>query len=213
MCQTEFMRSHKPLRMTVGNLKGGTGKTTLSMLCAFALHESGHAAGIHVFDADSTNASAKTWAQAAGCDWPENIVVKRQIHGLSQALRAVPFDHHFIVDTGPSDLKSLEEAITQSDILVIPMSPSRLELARLRATATVAAPVAMRQKLAVLVVLNRVPARSKIAAEFRQTIGDTLGLPVAQNVIPVKSAIAAAAHGPPIVFPEFVDLLDEIKEL
>ncbi|MFK0160814.1 ParA family protein [Streptomyces sp. NPDC090493] len=124
--------------IVVGMLKGGTGKTTsawfIGLYYAVVL-------GIPtlLLDADATSQSAYDWfkvAQAAGFEIPENLVVERYpfddiaeyIHAKRAEFGAI------VVDAGGGSARIFHEAVTEANLLLVPVAPTKIERRKLVAT-------------------------------------------------------------------------------
>lgn len=121
--------------IAITNLKGGTGKTTSSILLAEALHRIGRK--VVVFDADP-QASASIWAADAHEEaHPLNFDV---LPANVQSIKAGISDHDTIVvvDCPPGMPAVIEAAITAADVVLIPVSPSGIEVSRMWDTIEVA---------------------------------------------------------------------------
>lgn len=62
------------MKITIGNIKGGVGKTTSAVYLALGLSRSGRTL---LVDADPEQASAFGWWEAAGESWPDACSVER----------------------------------------------------------------------------------------------------------------------------------------
>ena len=121
--------------IAITNLKGGTGKTTSSILLAEALHRVGKR--VVVMDADP-QASASIWAADAAEDGaglnfdvqPANV----------QSIKTGVTDPEVIaiVDCPPVMPQIIEAAINAADHVIIPVSPSGIEVSRMWDTIDVA---------------------------------------------------------------------------
>ena len=128
------------VRITVGNLKGGVAKSTTSIYLACGLASAG--GRVLLVDADGTNASALDWSSNAE-EWPTTVVVVPwPVEDLARRVRAVAGDYdHVVVDTGPEQSVLLRQALMVTDELVVPVSPSPMELRKLGHTFGAAAEV------------------------------------------------------------------------
>jgi chromosome partitioning protein len=116
------------VRLTCGNLKGGVGKTTSAAFLACGLARSG---SVLLVDADPYG-SLHEWGQADGFPaeviaWPVKDLARR-VQGIAGS-----FDH-VVIDTGPNHEAMLRQALAVTDVLVIPYSPTLMDVERLSAT-------------------------------------------------------------------------------
>src|SRR3954447_10438359 len=107
------------MRLTVGALKGGTGKTTTAVLVALQLAEDG--TPTILVDRDHQG-SATTWRRMAGDAWPEHLSVEPWADSLP-----IPrfWGGHVIADTGPGDPVRLRTALEHCDTALVPIGSRR----------------------------------------------------------------------------------------
>mgnify|MGYP002754158123 FL=1 len=121
--------------IAITNLKGGTGKTTSSILLAEALYRLGQK--VIVFDADP-QASASIWAADAqeGAGPLHFDVVPANVQSIKAGV--ADRDTVVIVDCPPGMPTVIEAAINAADVILIPVSPSGIEVSRMWDTIEVA---------------------------------------------------------------------------
>jgi len=124
--------------IVVGMLKGGTGKTTSAWFIALY-----YAVVLKVptllLDADATSQSAYDWfkvAKAAGWDIPTNLEVDRYIYSdLAEHIQAKRAQFGaIVVDVGGGNAQMFHEAVTEANLLLVPVAPTRIERRKLAAT-------------------------------------------------------------------------------
>lgn len=201
------------VRLVVGHLKGGTGKTTSAVLLALALAWSGRR--VLLVDADGSNSSTYTWRDMAGDAWPENVrVVRWDTIDLPRLVR--DSEHLFddlVIDTG-NDERMLRVALQVANVLVLPVGPQKAEIAKLQSTIDVAAEVAAtRQDLHLGILFTRAPARSTNAAALRGHLVDERGLPVFDVSIPSLLKYSDAFGEVPRSLGAYGPLLTEIQQM
>ena len=117
------------MRITICNVKGGTGKTTSAIMLAAAAHAAGQTA--RVLDADPQG-SASDWAaiaEDASDPLPFDVV---PVNARSLARRSsVPEVDWEIVDCPPGMPAVINAAIDTADAVIIPTCPSGIEVARM----------------------------------------------------------------------------------
>ncbi|MEH8108861.1 ParA family protein [Gallibacterium anatis] len=108
--------------ITVYNLKGGCGKTTISILTAQILNKKGYR--VALLDSNQEQKSTANWAEHSQMDIPcfmiENQLTKEDIEGLKQ-------EYDFaIIDGTPTATEYSQKIIELSDIVIVPVQPSQL---------------------------------------------------------------------------------------
>lgn len=162
----------------VGN-KGGAGKTTLAVNIASLL---GRSAKTALFDADPQGSSLQ-WRAIA--EDPDGLPVVDAIGDLRDTLarRGGQFEH-VLIDCPPSvDAVQTLEALCLSDLALIPVQPSPLDL-----WATVHIDHAIEQTrqvnpgLAAYLVINQLEPWTRLSRLVRRGVAE-LGLPAAERAI------------------------------
>ena len=89
-----------PLRLTVGNLKGGVARSTTSIMLALALvKRTGQR--VLLVDAGAANGTSFEWSEYAGEVWPAEVnVVYLPSQMLGKRVREMWPEGHLIIDTG-----------------------------------------------------------------------------------------------------------------
>lgn len=108
------------------NLKGGTGKTTSSILIGEGLRRRGKT--VSIIDLDPQG-SATEWADAAS---DENTPLGFDvIPGNARSIRRLPAADFIIIDCPPGNAQLIDAAIAAADRVIIPVSPSSIEVDRM----------------------------------------------------------------------------------
>ena len=162
--------------ITVGALKGGVGKSTISTTLACALFRSGYR--VVVLDADGQG-SATDWASVAASAeheippvrQPSTDTARTDIEQLASTYDAV------IVDTAPRLDRVLRGILRVSDLLLVPVLPSGPDIWALRQTLDAVDEVKEEHSFRVALVLNRVSSRRKVTQASIQAIKN-FGLPL-----------------------------------
>jgi chromosome partitioning protein len=179
----DLVLSDLKMRLGVVNLKGGTGKTVTAIHLAAAL--AGHGRTLLV-DADPQG-SALSWSEEAG-ELPFAVVglPVRDLHRrLGQLLPGVV---NAVIDTPPGDRAIVRSAIAAVDIVVVPISPSIMDLDRLRPTLDLIAEVEDVKPLHVCVLLTRVRAATKSGRLAREVLED-VGVSLLHAQIPLRESL------------------------
>lgn len=113
--------------ITVGNIKGGVGKSTIATNLAVVLSQTG--ASVALIDGDKQGSSAEfTAARTAGgqdagftCVRAVGAEVRQQAKGLAKTFA------HVVIDAGGQDNPALRAALTISDMVLVPVPPKSFE--------------------------------------------------------------------------------------
>jgi chromosome partitioning protein len=117
--------------ITIGSLKGGVGKSTTAVNTAAELVRDGGGGLIALVDADPNTNTSVTWARDREEHSPElpNVLCVQRRGNLRTTLRELSKAYNVvIVDVGGYDSQEMRTAATASDLLVVPMTPSPVDL-------------------------------------------------------------------------------------
>jgi chromosome partitioning protein len=171
--------------ITVANRKGGVGKTTTSVFVAHALAAATGAASA-LIDTDPQR-SAVQWAKrAAEAGSPLSLPVLAQ----PTARLALPDAPNVVIDTPPTDQEIVAAAIAAADVVLVPTSPSALDLSQVQ----VAVEAARRSGKPVAVLLTRT-RRTLSVASAEESLRE-LGIHVLSTRIPLRESLAMAFGRP-----------------
>jgi chromosome partitioning protein len=160
--------------ITLCNGKGGSGKTTLTMLLAAALIEAGHDVAVQDLDSQRT---ATRWARAVGS-------------GLKLAEEGKSYSS-LVIDTPPRlDAPEVTKAIRQADLVIVVSSPSPADLFASQDTAALIRSLRAEQKTRLL--FNNVKAGT-ILARALDDFAKEIGLVSFRNHIQQRQAYQHAA--------------------
>ncbi len=198
------------MRLGLVSSKGGTGKTTSAVSLAMCLHGLGRTLAV---DCDPQG-SLMTWSEAAaerGHPLPFTVVSlpTRDVHVRLADLGAGY--EHVIVDTPPGDLGIIRSAILASATVLVPVSPSGLDLNRIRPTFEVLAEIGVSHPVDVGVLLTKVRRGTRSAREARAILAEH-GYPAMETEIPLAEHFAVGFGSVPTVIGEYWDLLAELKK-
>lgn len=147
------------MTITLCNGKGGSGKTTLTVLLASALAEAGHRVGVLDTDPQET---ATRWIQEIG-----GVALFESGQSYSALL----------IDTPPRlECDEFTEAVSRSDVTVVVSSPSPADLFTSRDTVAVLDKLGARAHL----LFNQVQAGTILSRDLEE-MAERIGLPTLKN--------------------------------
>jgi chromosome partitioning protein len=181
--------------LTVGNTKGGTGKTTLAVQLAISLTRSGR--DVLLVDGDRQGSAQTAIAirtdaarlPALACtQYPEGRVLRDQVRH-----QAAKYDD-VVIDAGGRDSGALRAALVLSDMVLVPFLPRSVDVWALADMATLVDEArAVRDGLAALAVLNAAdPGTSSDNADAAAALADFPQLTLVDTPIRRRKAFANA---------------------
>ena len=185
--------------VTVGNSKGGVGKTTLAVNLAVGLSLSRFDLDVLLIDGDEqATALGFTEIRSERLGGPGYTAVA--LHGAAirtqgrQLGRRYPY---VIIDVGGRDSSSLRAALTISDLVLIPTAPRTFDLWGVDQTAELIREAReINDNLRAIAVLNGADFAGKDNSEAVSALGDLEGIEVAPCRISRRKAFPnAAAEG------------------
>lgn len=188
------------MKIAVINTKGGVGKTTTAIYLAVAAAER---SSVELWDADPQG-SATEWsimAEEAGTSLPFAVTTVNKITVSKPGTADIT-----IVDTPPGGADIIQQTLDSADVVIVPTTPSPLDLQRVWPTldACAAKPTG--------VVLTSVEANTTLLNETKAVLEDE-GVFVFRNVIPKRQAIRKSVGTVPEVSHGYRDLFDELMEV
>jgi chromosome partitioning protein len=199
------------MRLALVSTKGGTGKTTSAVSLAMVLHRLGRTLAV---DCDPQG-SLMSWSESAtdeGESLPFTVVSMptRDVHARLADL-GTGYEH-VVVDTPPGDLGIIRSAILAASIVLVPVSPTGLDLNRIRPTFEVLAEIGVSHPVSVGVLLTKVRRGTRSARAARGILAEH-GYPAMRTEIPLAEHFAAAFGSVPSVLGEYWELLGELREI
>lgn len=180
--------------LTIGNLKGGVGKTTLAVNIAIALVQMGR--DVLLVDAEGT-AIAFTDLRASGKEGePDYTAVA--LHGATirtQIRQLAPKYTDIVVDIGGEDATgSLRAALTVTDMVLMPVQPRSFDLWRTEQTVELVNEAReINEGLRAIAVLNEADFQGRDNQEALDVLAAIEGIEVAPVVIGRRKAFPNAA--------------------
>jgi chromosome partitioning protein len=175
------------VRVAMVNLKGGVAKSTSAVYLAEGLARHGRTL---LVDADPQG-TVLTWSELAGDGFPP--VVSLPTRDLRRRLRELAKDYeHVVIDTAPGNPSISRSAALAADVVVIPTSPTLVDLDRLRPTLELLVEVEEQQPFQVRVLLTRVRAGTVSSRAARELLSDEAGLPMFEAAITLREFYGAA---------------------
>lgn len=196
--------------VTVAGLKGGTGKTTLSVSVAEAAAERYGRALLVDADAQGSTMAWAELAEEAGTPLM-SAAVALPTRDLARRLDAIGADRYevVVIDSPPGDARVTAAALAVADVVLVPARPTPADMSRVWTTVEAAEAAGKRA----LVVLSQVRGATRALAATEEALA-TEDQRVAETVYPLREAIAAAfGHRPSGLLAETARaLLDEIEK-
>jgi chromosome partitioning protein len=175
------------MRLAIANLKGGVTKTTSAVFLAAGLARRGRTL---LVDADPTG-SAASWSDEAG-DFPVTVTRLDKPRRFVEHVADLGSGYaHVVIDTPPLEPALVRAAVLSADMVLIPVSPSAIDVDRLRATIDLIAEVEAVNAPELRVMLAKARAGTNSRAEVRKVLDD-LGVPLMTAEIPLRERYAQA---------------------
>ncbi|MBB6254778.1 ParA family partition ATPase [Nitrospirillum iridis] len=173
--------------VTIAQQKGGAGKTTLAIQLAVAWSLAG--LRVAVVDIDPQG-SLTAWFGLRTQTLDDPGLTHMQINGwrTQKEVERLAREHDVVVvDSPPHAETEARIAVRVATLVVVPVQPSPMDLWATRPTLE----MAKAEKRPVLLALNRVPPRAKLADRLTEAVAG-LGVPMAESVIGNRVGFAGA---------------------
>ena len=181
--------------VTVGNTKGGVGKTTIALNLAIARALQGRDVWLIDGDRQGSAQTAITIRAEAGkvpalscAHYPDGSTLRSQVQQTGKKFDDV------IIDAGGRDSTALRAALILSDVLVIPFAPRSLDVWALHDIDNLVQEArAVRDGLRVVTMLNNADSQGHDNAYAAAAVADFPGMEYVQTPIRRRKPIANAA--------------------
>jgi chromosome partitioning protein len=173
---------------TVAQQKGGAGKTTLAVHLAVSWHQAGYR--VAVVDIDPQGSLTQWYRMREATLNGDTGLAHVQITGwrTQREVEKLVLEHELVViDSPPHAQTEARIAVRAASLVVVPIQPSPMDLWATAPTLT----LAREEKVPVLMVLNRVPPRTVLAAQLTDGVA-ALGAGLAETRITNRPHFAAA---------------------
>lgn len=174
--------------ITVGQHKGGAGKTTLSTQLAATLDQSG--AKVLIIDVDPQGSTTEWFLARENTLGRRNTIAHAKLQGwrLMKDLKNFTREYDYvIVDTPPHADSESSIAIRMADLVLIPIQPSPLDIWASAPTLK----LVLEEKRPLLIVLNRVPSKSKLNTTIMDKL-ESMKINVSRQALGNRVAFAAS---------------------
>jgi chromosome partitioning protein len=193
------------MRVAMVNQKGGVGKSTSAVYLAAGLARHGRTL---LVDADPQQ-TVLTWSELAGAGFPP--VVSLPTRDLRRRLRELGEDYeHVVIDTPPGNPAISRSAVLAANFVIIPTSPTLVDLDRLRPTLELLAEVEEQQPFQVRILLTRVRPGTVSGRTAREFLADEAELPLFEAAITLREFYGAAFGLVIENLGEYADVLQEL---
>lgn len=179
--------------LTVGNVKGGVGKTTLAVNIAIALSRSHE---VLLVDGDEQGtAAAFTELRTTELGSPGYTAVTLQGGAIRTQVRQLALKYsHIVIDVGGRDTGSLRAALTVADVVLIPVKPRSFDLWGVDQTAVLVKEAReINDDLRAITVLNEADAQGKDNEAAIDALREVEGVETAPMFIVRRKAFPDAA--------------------
>jgi chromosome partitioning protein len=185
------------MRISVTNLKGGVGKTTIATNLAVAFSQRGKS--VCIVDTDLKQHSAMEWAGNRDKARPHISVFGVTDKQLNQEVEKLKTNYDIVIIDGVPQLSEVaERTIIASDMVIIPISPSIYDFRAFESFLEKLEQVNENRvayglgKVKSFVVMNRVNERAKLSGEISDAVRD-YDVPVLNTRIINRTAYADTA--------------------
>lgn len=179
--------------LSVAAIKGGVGKTTLSVNIAIALALKGKT--VWLIDADHQASASQALANRAGAEVEPSIATAHYVDKdqLKAQLRLMsPKFDYVVIDCGGGDGPILRTALVHSDIVLVPFQPRSIDVWALAGIAQNISEIQDVKALQAFAVLNMADVAGKDNKEAADAVADFPNLKFLDTPIRRRKAFANA---------------------
>lgn len=197
------------MRVAVVSAKGGTSKTTTSVLLAEAAALGGRESMVVDLDGQQSGC-ALSWADLSAEDEPlRSLVTSLPVRELNRRLGDIAGERFVCIDSPPGDSAAIAAAIRVADLVVVPLQARLADLDR----ATTAIDLAAEYDVPAIAVLSRTRPRVKATGDIREAL-EAIGVGVAVTEVRESERIGDAYGQRPseVTLRPFTALLAEIDK-
>lgn len=179
--------------LTIGNPKGGVGKSTLAVQISLALAAANKRVWLIDGDRQGTSLGAITVRAEGGkspiaaAAYPDGATLRSQVNQQRHL-----YDH-IIIDAGGRDSTALRAALTVSDVVLIPFQPRSFDVWALNDAAAILAEARAINDIRAYALLNAADVQGGDNAEAEEALAEISGIDLLPLRVTRRKAIAHAS--------------------